>query len=53
MILDEPEIHLHPEWQLAYAELIVLLEKKFDLSIVVTTHSRDFFETEFVKKFVF
>ncbi|GFI10174.1 MAG: ATP-binding protein [Lachnospiraceae bacterium] len=44
LILDEPEIHLHPEWQLVYAELIVLLQKKFDLSIVVTTHSRDFLE---------
>lgn len=44
LILDEPEIHLHPEWQIKYAEIIVLLQKKFDLSIVVTTHSRDFFE---------
>lgn len=44
LILDEPEIHLHPEWQLIYAEIIVLLQKKFDLSIVVTTHSRDFLE---------
>lgn len=44
LILDEPEIHLHPEWQLLYAEIIVLLEKKFDLSIIVTTHSRDFLE---------
>ena len=44
LILDEPEIHLHPEWQLVYAELIVLLQKMFDLSIVVTTHSRDFLE---------
>lgn len=44
LILDEPEIHLHPEWQLIYAQLIVLLQKKFDLSIVVTTHSRDFLE---------
>ena len=44
LILDEPEIHLHPEWQLVYAEMIVLLQKKFDLSIVVTTHSRDFLE---------
>lgn len=44
LILDEPEIHLHPEWQLMYAEIIVLLQKKFDLSIVVTTHSRDFLE---------
>lgn len=39
VILDEPEIHLHPQWQIAYAELIVLLQKEFDLSIVVTTHS--------------
>ena len=44
LILDEPEIHLHPEWQIKYAEIIVLLQKEFDLSIVVTTHSRDFFE---------
>lgn len=39
LILDEPEIHLHPTWQLKYAELIVLLQKEFDLSIVITTHS--------------
>ena len=44
LILDEPEIHLHPEWQLLYAEIIVLLQKKFDLSIVVTTHSAHFLE---------
>lgn len=44
LILDEPEVHLHPEWQLFYAEIIVLLQKKFDLSIVVTTHSSDFLE---------
>lgn len=39
LILDEPEIHLHPQWQIAYAELIVLLQKHFDLSVIVTTHS--------------
>lgn len=44
LVLDEPEIHLHPEWQILYAEMIVLLQKLFDLSIVVTTHSRDFLE---------
>lgn len=44
LILDEPEIHLHPEWQVAYAELIVLLQKHFDLSIVVTTHSPYFMD---------
>ncbi len=44
LILDEPEIHLHPEWQLIYAELIVLLQKAFDLTIVLTTHSQHFLE---------
>lgn len=44
LILDEPEIHLHPEWQIKYAEVIVLLQKEFNLSVVVTTHSRDFLE---------
>lgn len=44
LILDEPEIHLHPEWQLAYAEIIVLLEKYFDLTILLTTHSPYFLE---------
>ena len=40
VILDEPEIHLHPQWQVAYAELIVLLQKHFDLSVIVTTQSK-------------
>ncbi len=44
LILDEPEIHLHPQWQIAYAELIVLLQKYFDLSIIVTTHSPYFLD---------
>ena len=44
MILDEPEIHLHPEWQLIYAELIVLLQKTFNLTILLTTHSPYFLE---------
>ncbi|WP_455721160.1 AAA family ATPase [Agathobacter sp.] len=44
IVLDEPEIHLHPEWQLIYAEVIVMLQKEFDFSIVVTTHSSHFME---------
>jgi predicted ATPase len=39
LIFDEPEIHLHPEWQLKYAELLVLLQKEFNLNILLTTHS--------------
>lgn len=39
VIFDEPEIHLHPEWQLKFAELIVLLHKTFNLHILLNTHS--------------
>lgn len=44
LILDEPEIHLHPQWQTYYAELIVLLQKYFNLTIVITTHSPYFLD---------
>ena len=44
LILDEPEIHLHPQWQIYYAELIVLLQKEFDLTITITTHSPYFID---------
>lgn len=44
IIFDEPEIHLHPQWQVVYAETIVLLQKYFDLTIVVTTHSPYFLD---------
>ncbi len=44
IVLDEPEIHLHPEWQLLYAQVIVLLQKKFNFHIIVTTHSAHFME---------
>ena len=39
IILDEPEIHLHPEWQVLFAELIVLIQKEFNMHILLTTHS--------------
>ena len=42
LILDEPEIHLHPEWMRLYAEIVVLLQKEFGLNIVISTHSSDF-----------
>lgn len=38
IIIDEPEVHLHPKWQLKYTELIVLLVKN-NINIVITTHS--------------
>lgn len=39
LVLDEPEINLHPEWQKEYARALVLLQKSFDLKFIITTHS--------------
>ena len=44
LILDEPEIHLHPNWQLAFAEIIVLPQKEFNLHILINTHSPYFLD---------
>ena len=39
VILDEPEVHLHPEWQLVLAEIIVLLQKQLNINFLINTHS--------------
>jgi predicted ATPase len=39
LIFDEPEIHLHPEWQLEFAKLLVLLQKELNMTILLETHS--------------
>ena len=44
IILDEPEIHLHPKWQLVFAEIIVLLQKEFNMHILINTHSPYFLD---------
>ena len=42
LIFDEPEIHLHPEWQIKYASILVKLQKEFNLTVLITTHSSSF-----------
>ena len=42
--MDEPEIHLHPKWQLLFAEIIVLLHKEFGMHTLINTHSPYFIE---------
>jgi predicted ATPase len=44
LILDEPEVHLHPIWQVKYAEILVLLSKEFAIPMVLTSHSPYFIE---------
>jgi len=38
LILDEPEVHLHPKWQLEYAKFIVSLVKE-NIIVLVNSHS--------------
>ena len=44
LIIDEPEVHLHPTWQVKYAEILVRLSKEFEIPIVLTSHSPYFIE---------
>jgi predicted ATP-dependent endonuclease of OLD family len=39
LIIDEPETHLHPEWQLAFAEILVSLQKDLNMTLMLATHS--------------
>lgn len=38
LIIDEPETHLHPKWQVEYARLITELVKN-DIAVLITSHS--------------
>ena len=42
LILDEPEAHLHPQWIVEYARVIVLLNKILGVKFMLATHSPDF-----------
>lgn len=42
LILDEPEIHLHPQWQNQLVEIIALLVKELRVNVLLTTHSPNF-----------
>ncbi len=38
IIIDEPENHLHPKWQIEYAKMIVELVKN-EISVIISSHS--------------
>lgn len=39
LLIDEPESNLHPEWQVKFAEILVLLNKELNIKIVINSHS--------------
>ena len=41
MIIDEPESHLHPQWIIEYARIIVLLNKYFGVKFFLASHNPD------------
>jgi len=41
LIMDEPEVHLHPEWQVFLAEILYKIAKS-GANIILATHSLDF-----------
>ncbi|WP_258222380.1 ATP-binding protein [Brachyspira hampsonii] len=44
LILDEPEVHLHPKWQIEYAKLMVKMTEELDIQILINSHSPYFIE---------
>lgn len=43
VVIDEPETHLHPKWQLEYAKILIELVKN-DISVLVASHSPYFIQ---------
>jgi len=41
LIIDEPEVHLHPQWIVEYARLIVLLNKHLGVKFLIASHNPD------------
>ena len=42
LIIDEPEAHLHPQWIVEYARMIVLIHKQIGTKFFIASHSTDF-----------
>ena len=39
LLLDEPDVHLHPDLQQRFVEFVEAIAKKYDFRVVVATHS--------------
>lgn len=44
LFIDEPEINIHPEWQIKLAEILVLMVKELDIRMYINSHSPQFVE---------
>lgn len=41
LLIDEPEAHLHPQWIVEFARLLVLLNKNLGVKIMLASHNPD------------
>ena len=41
LMIDEPEAHLHPQWIVEFARLLVLLNKSLGVKILLASHNPD------------
>jgi len=41
LIIDEPEVHLHPQWVTEYAKILVQICAKLKVRMLLTSHSPD------------
>ena len=44
LIIDEPESSLHPEWEIKYAGVLILLAKELNVHLYLNSHSAMFIE---------
>ena len=44
LIFDEPEVNLHPEWQVKLAGILALISSSLDVLVYINTHSPIFIE---------
>ena len=44
LIIDEPESNLHPNWQIRFAEILILLTKEMDITLYLNSYSPIFIE---------
>lgn len=41
LIIDEPEAHLHPQWVVEFARILVLLNKELGVKVLIASHNPD------------
>ena len=41
LLIDEPEAHLHPQWIVEFARILVLLNKELGTKVMVASHNPD------------